>query len=697
MIKRKPSKKILIILGCILITTLFIGFALNQLNVKLQKTYQSNQSYAVADRNGKVIFMQKNNKGNYAGYSNSMPQRFKKLLLQKEDKYFYWHLGFNFWGIFQALGNEFGLSQRQGSSTITQQLAKILLSQENNRNINNKLQESFYTLALELFNSKDKILQMYINSVYFGNKMQGLQSASQGYFDVDLNNLTDEQIVQLLVAINSPTDYNPATNLNIEKSKVFTSILHVKNENFVEAKEAQKNLRRYSQSNNPVLELAPYLQTDINKNIQLTIDSVLSEEVRTIVSQNMDILKTRKAKNAAVVILSIPDNQILTLIGSPDPSSYADGYQINMAEKPRQIGSTIKPFIYLLGFEKGMRPYTLIDDREYKYPTSDGYYIYPRNFDYKYHGLMTAHYALSNSINVAAVKTLDFVGLDDFSNFMTNDLEYTPPQPIDQYQIGIALGAMEMSLLNLSHYFSIFPNEGNLTGLKLFVDGNINKNYFSYQNKNVAPKEYVEMINKILNDRKTGIDQFGAASNLNLPVTNYSLKTGTSHDFTDSWIIGYTSDFLVGAWVGNADNSATDGVSGQLGAGRIWNQVMQLLINSDYNHNTQFDFSDLKEYKSTDGVDVGLDDDNFDEAQNIIEDQDKDLILNPHDGDTFIFEPGAKLALKSNAEADWKINGQYLETGQNVVFAPRKEGRYKITASSESQIQTVTINFILSP
>jgi len=495
-----------------------------------------------------------------------------------------------------------------------------------------------------------------------------------------------------LATINSPTDYNPAGGLNIEKAKSLSRTLKVKAENFTPARDCQKNLQNYSQANKPVLELSPYLQKNSDKNIKLTIDNDLLQKTRLIVSSNIEILKTKKAKNAAAVILSIPDNQILALIGSPDPDSYSnDGYQMNMATKPRQIGSTIKPFIYLLGFEKGMRPYTLIDDREYKYPASDGFSIYPKNYDYKYHGEMTAHYALSNSINVAAVKTLEFVGLDKFSQFLTNVLQYSPPQPIDQYQLGIALGTLEMSLLDLAHYFSIFADEGKLENLKVLADDAVNS---TSPDKIIAEKDYIELINKILNDRKTGIDQFGAESSLNLPFQNYALKTGTSHDFTDSWIIGYTPDFLVGVWVGNADNSPTDGVSGQIGAGRIWKQIMQLMFNSDYNRETPMDFSAVKEYQTETGVEFGLAGDDFSKAQNIIKNQDKAFILNPHNDDVFLFAPEASIVLKAKAAAHWQINNQDFGSGQEIVFSPKKEGRYQITASSQNQSETIAVQFI---
>jgi membrane carboxypeptidase/penicillin-binding protein PbpC len=250
-----------------------------------------------------------------------------------------------------------------------------------------------------------------------------------------------------------------------------------------------------------------------------------------------------------------------------------------------------------------------------------------------------------------------------------------------------------MNLLDLTHYFSIFPNEGKLNGLKIFADGALNKNYFPYQDKNVAPKEYVELINKILSDRKTGVDQFGAESSLNLQADNYALKTGTSHDYTDSWIVGYTPNFLVGVWVGNADNSPTDAVSGQVGAGRIWNEVMQSMLNSGYNTNEQFDFSDIKEYQGKNGVEFGLADDNFKKSENIIESRDKAFILSPHDNDVFLFTPDAEIALEAKDSADWTINGQSYGNGQKIFFAPKKEGYYQITASSQLQTESITVQF----
>jgi penicillin-binding protein 1C len=290
-------------------------------------------------------------------------------------------------------------------------------------------------------------------------------------------------------------------------------------------------MTRHTHFSSAYFEVQSFLD-DITQNDSLTIDKELTEKLRDIVKRNIDNLKFKNAKNAALVVIKLPENELLSLIGSPNPESIEEGYKINMLEQPRPIGSTIKPFIYLESFEKGLRPYTLVEDREYKYITALGFPLYPKNFDYKYRGEVNLHYALSNSLNVPAVKVLEYVGLEDFYNFLKKDLGLEPVQDLDNYQLGIALGSLEMSLLDLAKYFTIFPNSGILKELK------ISSNSLSSPEKEVAKPEYIQLVNKILNDRKTGVEQFGLKSELNLFQENYALKTGTSRNFKDSWIIG---------------------------------------------------------------------------------------------------------------------------------------------------------------
>jgi len=679
MLKFKYKKNLGIALLLCLFAFLVIGFFLQK---QLVAIYSSQESIILKDRLDREIVILPNQRGYYARYLNEIPPRFKELLIKKEDRHFYYHFGFNPWSLFQTGLGHLGISQRKASSTISQQLVKILLGKELERNFKNKIIESFYALALEIYQSKEEILKMYANSVYFGNHAQGVAQASQLYFGVAPDLLTDGQILQLLATISSPTEDNPAKEINKEIASSLSKNLGLNNQNLIinSIQEIEKNIEKNSHLSNLAFELGG-LASSTQKICQFTIDKELSEKIREIVKRNIEELKFKNAKNGAVIVIKLPENEILTLIGSPDPEYSEEGYKINMLEEPRPIGSTIKPFIYLKAFEKGLRPYTLVDDREYKYITAIGFPLYPKNFDYQYRGEVNLHYALSNSLNVPAVKVLEYVGLDDFYKFLEKDLGFKPIQSLENYQLGIALGALEMNLTDLAKYFTIFPNNGTLKELKIYSDK------ISPAGKKIANSEYIQLVNKILNDRKTGIEQFGMKSELNLFQENYALKTGTSRDFKDSWVVGFTPDFLVGVWIGNADNSSTEGVSGQMGAGNIWSSVMELLLNSEYNKKTPFDFSLIAEFKNGENIEYGLGDDDYVKTLNILKEKDVSLILNPHDGDFFILEKDTKIILEAKENVGWFINGEFLNEGERVIFIPQKPDQYQIKAEGPNNTE----------
>jgi len=672
------NKKIFIIFPIIIFA--FTIFFLNEANNELQEIYKNNESPQIFDRNNDLISIIPNDKNFYAQYIEDIPEDFKKLIIEKEDKYFYIHKGVNPVSVTMDLLSKIGLTLRNGSSTITQQLAKILLKNENNRTIKNKLKELFYSISLELMNSKENILLMYVNSIYFGNQIQGLETASYAYFNSNPNNLTKEEMLQLISSVNSPNQYNPKENESIEKSKIIAKKLNVNfdEEYFLKAKDAKNNLASFKKSTIVPLEIRDYT----SKKTKLSIDYKLNEVIRKSLKENIENLQTKKAKNVAAIVISIPDNEIISMIGSPDPTSDDEGYQINMLKQPRQIASTIKPFIYLKAFEKGMRPYTLIDDREYKYELGDFSSFYPKNYNYEYNGEITAHYALSNSINIGALKTLEFVTLNDFYNFFKNDLEQKTIQELETYGLGIAMGSLEMNLIDLAHIFTIFPNYGEFKNLKIDLSS---ENDFT---KKIVNERYIQLINKILNDRKTAMDQFGLVSILNLPQKNYALKTGTSVDYKDSLIVGYTPDFLVAVWVGNADNSATEGLSGQQGAGLIWNNIMDIMMGSKYNKNTQFDFSYVCSLNSGKGIEWGLEGDDIEKARDILKDD--SLILNLHNNDVFLFEESSEIKLSSKEDSRWFVDDKELF---DLFFKPEKRGEYKITAKSKDKEETIYIYF----
>lgn len=654
---------------------LLAGFflLLFHLQKNLLIAYEEGESARILDRNGKEIALLPNKRGNYSRYLDEVPLRFKELLIKKEDRFFYWHFGFNTFSIYQAALSRLGVFERRASSTITQQLVKILLEKEKERNLKNKIIEAFYALSLEIYQPKDKILKMYINSVYLGNKNQGIAEASKDYFGVSAEMLSDGQILQLLATISNPNEQNPDKPTN-ERTALFLGRNLKLQENLLmdDNLSVRENMENYSRFSKSYFEAANFLDKDL-KNSGLTLDEEFSQRVRELVKRNIDYLKEKNARNAAVVIVKLPENEILALVGSPDPYSFEEGYKINMSEEPRAIGSTIKPFIYLKTFEKGLRPYTLVEDREYKYITALGFPLYPKNFDYKYRGEVNLHYALSNSLNVPAVKVLEYMGLESFYKFLEEDLGFKPIQDWNNYQLGIALGSLEMSLLDLAKYFTLFPNNGVLRELKIYQSEVL-------QEKAISKPEYIQLINKILSDRATGIEQFGLRSDLNLFQKNYAVKTGTSRNFKDSWVVGFTPDFLVGVWVGNADNSPTQAVSGQLGAGKIWADAMELLLNSGYNKKTPFSFDLIEEFRDEENIEIGLKGDDFEKSKNAL--KENFLILNPHEGDIFLLEKKTKIIMEAKEDVSWFVNQKLLGQGKKIIFAPADKGKYQISAKN---------------
>lgn len=611
-------------------------------NNELHKRYSALDSSIIIDRNSAEIAHYPNSRGYYTRPLDSVPEKFKKAIVKKEDRFFYYHHGINPASILRAVFQTIFNNKKQGGSTISQQLVKVLLEQEQERTFLNKLIETWYTLCLEMHTRKQEILTMYSNTAYFGNLAQGLSEASLHYFDKPAESLQDDEINTLINYLNNPS---------LEK--------------------LAKNRKTHAEFEIETFKLS------CASSCQLAIDAKLTERIREAMNHYLSLESMASAQNSAVVVIKLPENELLAIVGSPNPYGNYRGYQINMAKEPRPIGSTIKPFIYLKAFEKGARPYTLVDDREYKYQTASGFGFYPKNYEGKYQGIISLHYALSNSLNVPSVKVLEFSGLENFYGFLENDLNFQPIQPLENYSLGIALGGLEMDLLTLSRYFTIFPNEGVLKPLI------IKKQELSAE-KRISNKDIVQLINKILSDRKTGIDQFGMVSSLNLFKGNYALKTGTSRDYHDSWVIGYTPDFLVGAWLGNSANTPTERLSGQNGAGKIWHGVMDIMLNSEYNLNTEFNFDEIEEYANGE---YGLKNDDYDYAQKIM--LDLSLIIFPHYGDTFLFEPGMAIPLKSSGDVEWLIDDVVIYSD---TWYPKEPGNFTIKARKEEKEEEIVIN-----
>jgi len=246
-------KKLFFILASLSLFLIIIISIAGKSNQYLLKIYKQRESVIVYDRNDEIISINPNQDGYYSVYSETIPEKFKEYLLFKEDKYFYSHFGINPVSTLGAVINYIRGSKNTASSTLTQQLVKILLDNTKKRNIKNKLIEAYYSISLELFSTKDEILKMYVNSVYLGNQIQGLDLASKLYFETTPALLNENEIIQIISTIDSPSVANPFSNINISKSDKLSNRIGLNMPDFTlptirKIKEKKKKFKEYISS-----------------------------------------------------------------------------------------------------------------------------------------------------------------------------------------------------------------------------------------------------------------------------------------------------------------------------------------------------------------------------------------------------------------------------------------------------------------
>ncbi|HEX7543115.1 MAG TPA: penicillin-binding transpeptidase domain-containing protein, partial [Patescibacteria group bacterium] len=303
-----------------------------------------------------------------------------------------------------------------------------------------------------------------------------------------------------------------------------------------------------------------------------------------IVKEEIAKLKGYNVTNAAVVILDSKTGEILAMVGSYDYNDEKFG-KFNAALGLRQPGSAMKPFNYALAFEKGYTPASVIMDVKTTFPNQGGQDYTPVNYDGKFRGPVQIRFALGNSINVPAVKSLAVVGLKDFLTKL-NDLGMTTFAPTDanlkRFGLSLTLGGGETTLLNLTSAYSVLATGGikhdisSIINISDFNGKNIFKSVRSGE-KQVFTPEVSFLISHILSDNNARADEFGLNSYLNIPGKTVSVKTGTTDDKHDNWTVGYTKSITVGVWVGNNDNSPMNPkiASGITGASPIWYRIMR--------------------------------------------------------------------------------------------------------------------------
>jgi penicillin-binding protein 1C len=550
-----------------------------------------------------------------------------------EDKAFYTHPGFDVTAILRAfLQNYISGGTVSGASTITQQLARNLLftpEERSNQSYERKMREAVLAAEITRRYTKDEILELYLNESYYSNLAYGVEAAAETYFHTSAEKLSLAQAAFLAGLPQAPSVYDvydnhDATIQRMENVLVLMyrasqeqNCIYVSNNpqrvcvDAVVAATAAEELRNYEFPSPDVPIKYPhwvnYIRLLLEQqydpqtiyrsgfSVYTTLDPTLQDlGTQLVKNQVNDVAVEHHVTDGAMVAIRPATGEILAMVGSADFSNEAISGQVNMAISPRQPGSAIKPLTYLTAFEKGWTASTLIWDVPSEFPpsgiASDPSPPYkPVNYDEKFHGPVTVRTALANSYNIPAVKTLNFVGIYDDPNTpgedglvaMAKRLGITTLTRTD-YGLSLTLGGGEVSLLELTGVYAVIANEGRrvppvaITRI-LDHEGNIVYEAPPNQAQQLLRPEHAFIISSILSDNQARIPEFGANSVLNLPF-QVAAKTGTTNDFRDNWTLGYTPDLAVGVWVGNADYSPMQDISGITGAAPVWSEFMKISV-----------------------------------------------------------------------------------------------------------------------
>ena len=550
-----------------------------------------------------------------------------------EDKDFYNHPGFDAVAIVRALWENYRTGgQGGGASTITQQLARaLLLSPEERaeRTYSRKAREIILAAEITRRYSKDDILELYLNEIYYGNLAYGIEAAAETYFGKTANQLTLAEASFLAGLPQSPSVYDIYTNRDITLARQqqvlvlmyglsqVNGCIRVSNSDVpicvdeMAAANAANEMKTYIFNSPNINARYPHWVNFVRAQLEelydaqtiyrsgfivyTTLDPTLQDEAQRLVTEQVSLLADKNAHNGALVSIRPSTGEILAMVGSPDFNNDAISGQVNMADSPtRQPGSAIKPINYIAAFEKGWTPATLIWDVPSEFPPSgdpnDTREPYrPVNYDGNVRGPVTVRTALANSLNIPAVKTLDFVKIYDDPSTAQRDgmiamaerlgiTTFTRPD----YGLALTLGGGDVSLLELTSAYSVFANSGRKVppvAILRIVDfeGNVIYEYQPPQAEQVVRAEHAFLISSILSDNEARAMMFGRNSLLNLPFP-VAAKTGTTNDFRDNWTMGYTPDLVTGVWVGNADYTPMVNTTGLTGAAPIWSAFMQYAV-----------------------------------------------------------------------------------------------------------------------
>jgi penicillin-binding protein 1C len=550
-------------------------------------------STVVVDRHGRVLYEALSPDGSRIRPVDpaGLPAMLEAATLAAEDRRFYLHPGVDPFAVLRAV--ERNLTEGrivEGGSTITQQVAKLLIQRRDgarSRGFTMKVREMVLALRLEHRFAKREILAMYLNLAAYGNQTAGAGRASQLYFGIDPSMLTPAQAAFLAALPQRPSAFNPLKNMTSARARQQAVLRRMaaagalSPERLREARAEVVALRptpRIFSAPHFVEMASAFAKTSADRSARLvtTLDLELQREVEGIIQHERASLRAHGAANVAVVVLDNARGEWLAWEGSGDYGDAEHGGTLNGPTLPRQPGSALKPFTYALAFEQGRNPATVLPDIPSHFPTAEPGVLYsPRNYDGQYRGPLLARRALAGSENVPAVALASDIGVSTLLRFLDRAGLSTFDRTPSYYGLGVTLGNAEVRLDELVAAYAMFARGGACQAPRFLLppEGGSDGIGFRAEDRQVVSPRTAFWITDILSDPEARAFAFGRGNHLEFPFP-VAAKTGTSQAYHDNWTIGYTRDVTVGVWVGNFDRTPLHLSSGVTGAGPIFHAVM---------------------------------------------------------------------------------------------------------------------------
>ena len=545
--------------------------------------------YFIYDKNENLMF-QGNEESNWVGINDISPYLINAII-SVEDKNFYKHVGFDYFRIIKALFSNIKNNTRIGASTISQQYVKnLFLTFE--QTWSRKIKEAFLTIELEVHYSKDEILEGYLNTINFGEGNYGVESASQYYFNKNCKDLTLEEAIILAGIPKNPSNFNPVYSYDnsIKRARVVAlSMLNnkyitkdqydnlFKNEISIYGERKENNSQMVLYYKDAVFDELSKIKSipkdDINGNLK--IYTSFDNDAQTIMEKNiLKYISEDQNLQVASIITNPKTGEIISLTGG---LNYAKSEYNRALKAKRQVGSTMKSFLYYGALENGMTASSTIKSEKTSFSFDNGSFYSPQNYNQIYANKdITMASAIAYSDNIYAVKTNLFLGTEVLINAANKAgiKEKLPNNP------SLALGTTELNMIDFANAYNTLANMGNkkeLHFIRKVLDSNNNVLY-EYKEKDdyVLNSNYVYILNEMLtgttNSQYIDYTTPTALSLASKMSRKYSLKTGTTN--TDSWVCGYNPDVMMIIWIGNDDALEIDGTA-SYNSKNIWIDTLE--------------------------------------------------------------------------------------------------------------------------